>query len=186
MMQFTHFELYSWPETAQTTACIYITSQGGESFLPLVARSSTSFVNISFNVKLGAALLSLLGAFHLKVNHFCEIIHYIYLKIFLEFDLFQRRSVALFFEGASWQNTACGEFWRLQRRKLNAKSVTKIFAKFPIWGGKLWQMHEIGKRVGIRRKRRSTERNIFTVEDWGRGKKVRTYQHHKKDRKSRR
>ena len=84
---------------------------------------------------------------------------------------FPEKVCRIVFRGASWQNTACGEFCRLQRPKLNAKSVTKIFAKVPIWElWKLWQMHEIGKRVGIRRKRRSTEWNIFTVEDWGRGK----------------
>ena len=111
----------------------------------------------------------------------------IWLKLFFLLwacDLLQRRPVALFFEGTSGQNAACGEFCRRRRRSLNDKkgsisekgfpwqkylqkrvSVAEIFAKLQVWDEKLRQMHEIGKRVGIRRKRRSTEWNIFTVED---------------------
>ena len=36
-------------------------------------------------------------------------------------DLLQRRPVALFFEGTSGQNAACGEFCRRRRRNLNDK-----------------------------------------------------------------
>ena len=137
------------------------------------------FVNISFKVKLAHCYLlssPFSGASHSKFDW-----SYFFLWAC---DLLQRRPVALFFEGTSGQNAACGEFCRRRRRNLNDKkslhqwkrvsvteifakrvSVAEIFAKLQVWDEKLRQMHEIGKRVGIRRKRRSTEWNIFTVED---------------------
>ena len=74
------------------------------------------FVNISFKVKLAHCYLlssPFSGASHSKFDW-----SYFFLWAC---DLLQRRPVALFFEGTSGQNAACGEFCRRRRRNLNDK-----------------------------------------------------------------
>ena len=75
------------------------------------------FVNISFKVKLAHCYLlssPFSGASHSKFDWNCFFLLW-------ACDLLQRRPVALFFEGTSGQNAACGEFCRRRRRNLNDK-----------------------------------------------------------------
>ena len=141
------------------------------------------FVNISFKVKLAHCYLlssPFSGASHSKFDwncFFCELV------IFCREDLshcFSRAPLdkTHWTKRCMWRILAASETkpewqkrlhqWkRVSVTKIFAKrvSVAEIFAKLQVWDEKLRQMHEIGKRVGIRRKRRSTEWNIFTVED---------------------
>ena len=137
------------------------------------------FVNISFKVKLAHCYLlssPFSGASLSKFDWNC----------FFSVSLwsFPEKTCRIVFRGHLWTKRC---MWRIlpasetkpewQKRlhqwkrvsvtKIFAKrvSVAEIFAKLQVWDEKLRQMHEIGKRVGIRRKRRSTEWNIFTVED---------------------
>ena len=131
------------------------------------------FVNISFKVKLAHCYLlssPFSGASHLKFDWNC---------LFCELVIFCREDLSHCFSRAPLDKTlhvenfagVGDETWMTKKAPSVKKgfvtkiSVAEIFAKLQVWDEKLRQMHEIGKRVGIRRKRRSTEWNIFTVED---------------------
>ena len=110
----------------------------------------------------------------------------IWLKLFFSVSLwsFPEKTCRIVFRGHLWTKRCMWRIlpasetkpeWQKRLHQWKRVSVTKIFAKrvlvaeifakLQVWDEKLRQMHEIGKRVGIRRKRRSTEWNIFTVED---------------------
>ena len=92
-------------------------------------------------------------------------------------DLFQRRPVALFFEGTSGQNAACGEFCRRRRRNLNDKKGSISEKGFPwqkylqkgFWWPKYlpsfkYEMRNCGKCTRLEREWGSGEREDLLSE----------------------